>query len=86
VFPITNFSGAAIHGVDLNSGTKRAFLGRRTLNASILITTLVVLVKIVSVVKEIVVARRFGAADSLDAFYVALVVPELSRRNCCKLR
>jgi putative peptidoglycan lipid II flippase len=36
---------------------------------------LVVLVKLVSVAKEMFVARRFGASDSLDAFYVALIVP-----------
>jgi len=32
-------------------------------------------VKIVSVAKEILVARSFGADDALDAFYVALIVP-----------
>jgi putative peptidoglycan lipid II flippase len=75
VFSFANLTGAAISRLNANAASRAGFLGWRTLNASILVTALVVLVKIVSVAKEILVARRFGAADSLDAFYVALIVP-----------
>ena len=45
------------------------------LRATVIITGLVVAVKACTLVKEMAVARWFGAADALDAFYVALLLP-----------
>jgi putative peptidoglycan lipid II flippase len=45
------------------------------LRATLVITALVVAVKACTLAKEMAVARWFGAADALDAFYVALVLP-----------
>ncbi len=47
----------------------------RILAAAITVATMTASVKVVSMVKDIVVAHRFGAGDALDAFYVALLLP-----------
>jgi putative peptidoglycan lipid II flippase len=47
----------------------------RIMRAAVTIAGLVCLVKIVSLAKEMLVARRFGAGDALDAFYVAVLLP-----------
>ena len=47
----------------------------RILRAAITVAGLACLVKIVSLAKEVLVARRFGAGDALDAFYVAVLLP-----------
>jgi putative peptidoglycan lipid II flippase len=39
------------------------------------VTSLVLVVKACTLIKEMAIARRFGAGDALDAFYVALVLP-----------
>jgi putative peptidoglycan lipid II flippase len=47
----------------------------RMLTVTCTVTSLVLLVKACTLIKEMVIARRFGAGDALDAFYVALVLP-----------
>jgi putative peptidoglycan lipid II flippase len=47
----------------------------RIFTAAIIIGALASLVKIVSLAKEILIARIFGAGDTLDAFYVAILLP-----------
>ena len=47
----------------------------RILTATIIIAALASLVKIVSMAKEMLIARIFGAGDALDALYVALLLP-----------
>src|SRR5216684_3101795 len=47
----------------------------RIFTAAIIIAALASLVKVVSLAKEMLIARVFGAGDALDAFYVALLLP-----------
>jgi putative peptidoglycan lipid II flippase len=47
----------------------------RIFTAAIIIAALASLVKVVSLAKEMLIARIFGAGDALDAFYVALLLP-----------
>ena len=49
----------------------------RILRATILIAGISGFVKAVSLGKEMLVAHQFGASDSLDAFFVALILPTL---------
>ena len=47
----------------------------RIFTAAVIIAILASLVKVVSLAKEMLIARVFGAGDALDAFYVALLLP-----------
>ena len=47
----------------------------RILRAAITVATMTAAVKAVAILKDIVVAHHFGAGDALDAFYVALLLP-----------
>ena len=47
----------------------------RIFTATIILAALASLVKVVSLAKEMLIARIFGAGDALDAFYVALLLP-----------
>jgi putative peptidoglycan lipid II flippase len=47
----------------------------RIFTAVVLIAALASLVKVVSLAKEMLIARTFGAGDALDAFYVAILLP-----------
>jgi putative peptidoglycan lipid II flippase len=47
----------------------------RIFSAVLVIAALASLVKIVSLAKEMLIARIFGAGDVLDAFYVAILLP-----------
>ena len=47
----------------------------RIFTAAIIIAALASLVKVVSLAKEMLIARIFGAGDALDAFYVAILLP-----------
>src|ERR1700736_4691660 len=47
----------------------------RIFTAVFMIAALTSLVKIVTLAKEMLIARIFGAGDALDAFYVALLLP-----------
>lgn len=56
---------------------------KRSVNTSIfaaMITVggLTVLVKLTGMAKEMVVARQFGTSDSLDAFLIALLLPQIA--------
>jgi putative peptidoglycan lipid II flippase len=50
-------------------------VNRRILSAATTVARLVVLVKAASLAKEMLVARKFGASDALDAYYIALLLP-----------
>ena len=47
----------------------------RIFTATVIIAALVSVVKVVSLAKEMLIARIFGAGDALDAFYVAVLLP-----------
>lgn len=47
----------------------------RIFTAAVTIGALASLVKVVSLAKEMLIARIFGAGDALDAFYVAILLP-----------
>ena len=47
----------------------------RIFTAAVIIAALATLVKVVSLAKEMLIARIFGAGDALDAFYVAILLP-----------
>jgi putative peptidoglycan lipid II flippase len=53
----------------------RGSVNRRILSAATTVARLVILVKAASLAKEMLVARKFGAGDVLDAFYIALLLP-----------
>ena len=48
---------------------------RQLLNASFAVALTILFVKLAAVLKEMIVAWRFGISDDLDAFTVALIVP-----------
>lgn len=50
-------------------------VNRRILSAATTVARLVILVKAASLAKEMLIARKFGASDALDAFYIALLLP-----------
>jgi len=52
-----------------------ATVNRSIFGAAVAVGLLTLLVRVVSVVKEIIVARAFGVGDSLDAFLMAFVAP-----------
>lgn len=47
----------------------------RIFAAAVIIAALASVVKVVSLAKEMLIARIFGAGDALDAFYVAILLP-----------
>jgi putative peptidoglycan lipid II flippase len=51
-------------------------VNRQILGAAITVALSTALVKIVAVVREIVIAWKFGTGDELDAYLIALLVPE----------
>jgi putative peptidoglycan lipid II flippase len=53
----------------------RDSLNRRILSAATTVARLVIVVKAASLVKEMLIARKFGAGDALDAFYIAVLLP-----------
>jgi putative peptidoglycan lipid II flippase len=53
----------------------RQSVSGRILTAAIIVAGLASVVKAVSLAKEMFIARRFGAGDALDAFYVACLLP-----------
>ena len=50
-------------------------ISRKIFGAAITVGLLTALVKVVAFAKELVVAGKFGTGDSIDAFFIALVVP-----------
>jgi putative peptidoglycan lipid II flippase len=48
---------------------------RKIFGAAVTVATGTALVKLVAIVKELVVAWKFGTADALDAFLMALLIP-----------
>jgi len=50
-------------------------VNRRILSAASTVARVVILVKAASLCKEMLIARKFGASDALDAFYIALLLP-----------
>jgi len=53
----------------------RQSVSGRILVAAVTVAGLASVVKIASLAKEMLIARRFGAGDALDAFYVACLLP-----------
>ena len=47
----------------------------RIFTAAVIIAALASVVKVVSLAKEMLIARIFGAGDAIDAFYVAILLP-----------
>jgi putative peptidoglycan lipid II flippase len=56
-------------------GQLRQSVNGRILTATLTVAIFASLVRVVSISKEMVIARIFGAGDALDAFYLALLVP-----------
>jgi putative peptidoglycan lipid II flippase len=52
-----------------------ASTNRKIFGAAAIVALLTGLVKLAAVAKELVVAWRFGTADTLDAFFIALLIP-----------
>ncbi|MBD2138461.1 polysaccharide biosynthesis C-terminal domain-containing protein [Anabaena sp. FACHB-1237] len=52
-------------------------INRQIFGASVTVAFMTALVKIVSVLKELVIAWRFGIEDKLDAFLIAWLVPDI---------
>ena len=50
---------------------------RRIFGATVTVLVMTVAVKGVTLVKEVLVAARFGTADELDAFLIAFLLPSL---------
>jgi putative peptidoglycan lipid II flippase len=50
---------------------------RKIFGAAITVAALATLVKLVTVAQQLVVAYRFGMSDTLDAFWIAILVPSL---------
>lgn len=50
-------------------------INRKIFGAAVTVGLFTVLVKLVSMGKELVVAQRFGTGDELDAFLIALLIP-----------
>lgn len=50
-------------------------INRKIFGAAVTVALFTVLVKLVATGKELLVAQRFGTADELDAFLIALLVP-----------
>ena len=50
-------------------------VNRQILSAATTVVRLVILVKAASLAKEMLIARKFGTSDALDAFYIALLLP-----------
>lgn len=50
---------------------------RRIFGAALTVAALATLVKLATVAQELVIAYRFGISDTLDAFWIALLVPSL---------
>src|SRR5207249_2621964 len=53
-------------------------VNRRIFAAIITVGGLTVLVKLAAVFKEVVIAHQFGTSDALDAFLIALVLPQFA--------
>jgi putative peptidoglycan lipid II flippase len=53
----------------------RESLSGRIMTAAFAVAAMTVLVKLAALLKEILVAHRFGAGDALDAFYIAVLLP-----------
>lgn len=53
----------------------RASASGRIFAATLVISASACVVKLISLIKEVLVARSFGAADQLDAFYIAILLP-----------
>lgn len=51
-------------------------INRQIFAAAVIVALMTVFVKIAAVAKELVVAWRFGTGDELDAFLIALVIPD----------
>lgn len=66
----------AVNGRDA-SGTSLS-VNRRIFGAALLIGVTTALVKLVSMVKELIVAGTFGRGDELDAFLIAFVLPSFA--------
>lgn len=50
-------------------------INRKIFGAAVTVALLTALVKVAAVIKELVVAWRFGTGDAIDAFLIALLVP-----------
>ena len=50
-------------------------VNRRILSAAMTVARVAILVKAASLAKEMLVARKFGTNDALDAFYIACLLP-----------
>ncbi|ELS03855.1 putative membrane protein, putative virulence factor [Xenococcus sp. PCC 7305] len=53
-------------------------IDRQIFSAAFTVAVFTAVVKLASIVKEILVAWQFGTDDSLDAFFIALVIPSLA--------
>jgi putative peptidoglycan lipid II flippase len=53
----------------------RGSINRHILSAASTVARLVFVVKMASLAKEMLLARKFGASDALDAYYIAVLLP-----------
>lgn len=52
-------------------------VNRQVFSAAIVVGIGTALVKVLAVVKELIVANKFGTANELDAFLIALLIPSI---------
>ena len=55
-----------------------ASINRSIFGAALIVATFTVIAKLVSIVKELAVARSFGTGDALDAFLIAFLLPSFA--------
>ena len=68
---LNRLAGAPDHASTWGRGS----VNRHILSAATTVARLVFVVKMASLAKEMLVARKFGASDALDAYYIAILLP-----------
>src|SRR5258708_7130676 len=59
------------------AGWLQGSVNRRIFAAALTVGGLAIVVKLVSTSKELAVAYRFGTGDAVDAFLIAILIPQL---------
>src|SRR5438093_1813543 len=75
---MNNMSNALQLGLHWWNTWQDRSVNRRIFAAIITVGGLTVLVKLAAVFKEVVIAHQFGTSDALDAFLIALVLPQFA--------
>src|SRR5262249_17501708 len=65
-------------GLDRWRAWQRQFVHRRIFGVTVTVGALIVAVKLLAILKEAVVAHQFGTGDALEAFLIAMVLPQFA--------